>query len=220
MRHHHATPSDPERFWEEHYRDMDPEWGTRPNASLVALVEAHAPAATDAPSGRALDLGAGHGGDAVWLAGRGWVVTAVDVARTALDRVETLARAVGVSERVRTERHDLARSFPEGRFGLVTAAFFQTPLELDRGAVLRRAAAALEQGGVLLVVDHAAPPSWAPEEHHDREFSSAAVTLATIRLDEDTWSVERCERVTRYATGPNGERGELEDNLIAIRRTA
>ena len=37
--------------------------------------------------GRALDLGAGEGGDALWLAGQGWRVTATDVSQTACDRI-------------------------------------------------------------------------------------------------------------------------------------
>ena len=43
-------------------------------------------ALADLPPGRAVDLAAGEGRNAVWLASRGWDVTAVDFSRVALER--------------------------------------------------------------------------------------------------------------------------------------
>ena len=217
--HHHDAhaegPTDPAQFWEQHYDGLADDWGTRPNASLVRLVEEHAVVAPR-PGAPALDLGAGHGGDAVWLASRGWSVTAVDVSTTALRRVDALASARGVGDGVTTERHDLAESMPAGPFGLVTASFFQTPLDLDRDAVLHRASRTVSAGGWLLVVDHAAAPSWAGPGH-GHQFPTAAETLEGIDLG-DGWVVERSERVTRVGTGPDGQQGELVDNLLVARR--
>jgi len=208
-------PSDPEQFWEQHYGALADDWGTRPNASLVRLVEEHA-VVPPRPGAPALDLGAGHGGDAVWLATRGWSVTAVDVSATALARTDALAAARGVGDGVTTERRDLAESMPQGPFTLVTASFFQTPLELDRDAVLHRASRTVSPGGWLLVVDHAAAPSWA-EPGHGHEFPTAAETLEGIDLG-DGWVIERSDRVTRIGTGPDGQQGELDDNLLVARR--
>ena len=208
-------PTDPEQFWEQHYGGLADDWGTRPNASLVRLVEEHA-VAPPRPGAAALDLGAGHGGDAVWLAGRGWSVTAVDVSATALARVDALAAAHGVGDAVTTVRHDLAASMPHGPFDLVTASFFQTPLDLDRDEVLHRASRTVSAGGWLLVVDHAAAPSWAGPDH-GHVFPTAAETLDGIRLGEG-WVVVRSERVTRVGTGPDGQQGELVDNLLVARR--
>jgi SAM-dependent methyltransferase len=214
-RHPDDRPRDPAEYWEQHYGRLADDWGTRPNASLVRLVEEHV-VVPPGPGARALDLGAGHGGDAVWLAERGWSVTAVDLSATALGRVDALARARGVRDRVSTERHDLAVSMPDGPFALVTASFLQTPLELDRDAVLHRASLTVTPGGWLLVVDHAAAPSWAPIGH-GHEFPTVAATLAAIGLG-DGWLVERSERVTRTGTGPDGQKGELLDNLLVARR--
>jgi 2-polyprenyl-3-methyl-5-hydroxy-6-metoxy-1,4-benzoquinol methylase len=92
-----------EQFWEEHYGAAERIWSGRANATLVDVVQ-------DLPPGTALDLGCGEGGDAVWLALRGWQVTAVDVSRTALQRAGRHADEAGVADRVTTERHELGRS--------------------------------------------------------------------------------------------------------------
>ncbi len=124
-----GTPS--AQFWENHYRSVDPQWGTRPNAVLTDVVATLAPG-----PGTALDLGCGHGGDALWLASLGWQVTAVDVSTTALERVASAAATRGVAERVTTARHDLSRSFPDGAFDLVSACYFHTPVDVRRDQVL------------------------------------------------------------------------------------
>src|SRR5689334_23166169 len=61
-----------------------------PNGSLVAEVESRAP-------GRALEVGGGKGSDAIWLALRGWDVTAIDISQVALDLARSAADAAGVT---------------------------------------------------------------------------------------------------------------------------
>src|SRR5688500_13702544 len=142
-----STCSEAEVFWERRYASREQVWSGRANARLAEVAGPLEP-------GRALDLGCGEGADAVWLAQRGWDVTAVDVSATALERGAAAAAAVGVADRVRFERHDLARSFPAGAFDLVSAQFLQSPVELPRGEVLRSAAAAVGECGLLLIVEH------------------------------------------------------------------
>ena len=66
-------------FWDDRYRSADRLWSGDPNTALVTETE-------DLEPGAALDVGSGEGGDAVWLARRGWRVTAVDVSVVGLER--------------------------------------------------------------------------------------------------------------------------------------
>ena len=102
--------------------------------------------------GTALDLGAGDGRNAVWLAERGWRVTAVDFSAVALDRGRALAATVGVELEWRLA--DLLEWTPgPEEFDLVTLFFIHLPPD-DRHVVYARAAAAVRRGGTLLVVGH------------------------------------------------------------------
>ena len=86
----HAPPvhgGGPEE-WDARYAEADRVWSGNPNGALVAEVAGLLP-------GRALDVGCGEGADAVWLAGRGWDVTALDVSKIAIDRAVLHARHAG-----------------------------------------------------------------------------------------------------------------------------
>lgn len=68
--------------WEQLYRDEFTPWDTgRPESHLMQTV-------TDlpVPPCRALDVGCGTGGNAIWLAEQGFEVTGVDLAKTAIRR--------------------------------------------------------------------------------------------------------------------------------------
>lgn len=210
-----TSTTDSAGFWENHYAAIDDQWGTRPNAVLAEVVTALAP--EPGGGGRALDLGCGHGGDALWLASLGWDVTAVDVSTTALGRVAAGADAAGLAGLVHPSRHDLARSFPDGTFDLVTASYFHTPVEIPRDQVLRHAADAVAPGGLLVLVEHAsfAPWSWGADK--DVRFPTPDDVLASLRLG-DGWRTERCHAPRRTATGPGGETATVTDNVIAVRR--
>lgn len=201
-----------ERFWEEHYRKRDRVWSGRANPVLVDV-------AGSLPPGAALDLGCGEGGDAIWLAERGWRVTAVDVSATALERASAEATAAGVADRIDFQRHDLADSLPEGAFDLVSAQYLQSPIEFPRERVLREAASTVAPGGLLLVVTHASAPSWS-WAHQGTRFPTPEEALAALDLDPNSWRTERLGAPERRATGPNGEPGTVADNVIALRSLA
>ena len=202
-----------ETFWEDRYRASDRIWSGRPNAVLTEVVG-------DLPPGTALDLGCGEGGDAVWLAGLGWHVTAVDVSPTALSRVVAAAAERGLADRVAVEQHDLTLTFPEGSFDLVSAQFLQSPLDLPAGPLLRRAAARVAVGGRLVVVHHAAMPPWAGERHEHVAFPGAQETYDALELDPVAWTTERVGDAERFATLPDGRSGTLVDGVVVVRREA
>ncbi len=198
------------RFWEDRYR-QGRRWKGTPNVLLAETVAEMAP-------GRALDLGCGEGGDATWLAARGWRVTAVDIASTALELTAEHAAREGVADRVTTELHDLATGFPEGVFELVSAQYLQTPFDLPRARVLRRAAHALVPGGLLLVVEHGSRHPWSTVDP-DTRFPTPEEIYAELELDPAGWTPERLATPQREATGPGGQTGTVTDTVIAVRRT-
>ncbi|MFD9816530.1 class I SAM-dependent methyltransferase [Streptomyces sp. NPDC059080] len=210
-----ATPptTDPARFWEDRYRDSDRVWSGNPNPLLVREVDGLTP-------GTALELGCGEGADAVWLAGRGWHVTGVDISATALRRAAAHAAAAGVAARSAWQRHELGVTFPEGTYDLVSVQFLQSPVALDQDRVLRLAAEAVAPGGTLLLVLHGGWPSWQGE--HDHPFDAVFPTLDGV-LDRlalpETWRVVTREAVERPAPSPTGGPGTRVDLVWRLHRT-
>ncbi|NII42497.1 SAM-dependent methyltransferase [Curtobacterium flaccumfaciens] len=212
------TPgTDAEAYWTDRYGDA-PIWSGAPNASLVDTVRRLSPVRSDHPV-RALDLGSGEGGDALWLAGQGWQVTAVDIAANALARGRAQAERVGLGDRVSWVQADLATWDTDERFDLVAASFLHSSVSFPRSAVLRRATTFVAPGGHLAVVGHAGSPSWAShgEHAHAEPLVGPAEQVEQLALD-DGWSVEVAELRTRHVTGPDGEPATLEDSVVLVRR--
>jgi SAM-dependent methyltransferase len=207
----HADPhADPREFWEGFYEDRD-RWPSRPNGVLVDEAGALAP-------GRALDLGCGHGGDAIWLAERGWRVTAVDLSANALERAAERARDAGVGDAIEWQQRDLATGLPAGEWDLVSACYLHAPVALPRTAILRAAADAVAPGGTLLIVGHAGPPSWAADARMPVDLPTPDRLLDELALPAGAWTVVRSAEVERAATAPDGLPGTRPDNLLRLRR--
>jgi SAM-dependent methyltransferase len=205
-----STP-DAKETWEQHYGERDRVWSGRVNARLAEVASTLKP-------GRALDLGCGEGGDACWLAERGWYVVAVDISETALQRAAADADARGLEGRIEFQQHELSNSFPVGTYDLVSAQFLHSMVHLDRPRILNQAADAVVPGGLLLIVDHSGPPPWASKLHHHHEFPSADEVVDSLNLDATEWERLQVGTVDREATGPNGEVATLTDNVIVLRR--
>jgi SAM-dependent methyltransferase len=104
------------------------------------------------PPGRAIDLAAGEGRNAVWLAELGWDATAVDFSDIAIAKAEEMAQRRGVEiTAVVADLNDYTPA-PDG-YDLVIVAYFHVP-EVERSTILRRAAQAVAPGGKFLLVAH------------------------------------------------------------------
>ncbi|MGC5016299.1 class I SAM-dependent methyltransferase [Streptosporangium sp. DT93] len=205
-----------EEFWNGRYGESERIWSGDPNGALVGEVSGLEP-------GSALDLGCGEGGDAIWLARQGWRVTAVDISPVALERAAGHAAAVAgdVAGRIDWQRHDLATSFPEGAFDLVSAQFLHSPGDMPRERILRAAASAVAPGGVLLIVGHAGPPSW--EKEPDGRYGSLPTpqeVFESLGLPAGRWEVLVSEEHPRTQIGPDGQPGTRTDNTLKVRRLA
>jgi 2-polyprenyl-3-methyl-5-hydroxy-6-metoxy-1,4-benzoquinol methylase len=209
--HREATEVHDRAWWEERYRNAQHLWSGRANDVLVAE-------AADLPPGRALDAGAGEGGDAVWLAERGWRVTALDLSEVALERGARAAEERGLADRVEWRQADLSAELPEpGAYDLVTSAFLHPPADV-REKVVAALAAAVAPGGTLLVVNH--DPSELADglpRHARPEYFASAQELAEL-LDPAEWEVLVAERRPRAARGHEGELHEVADAVLLARR--
>ncbi len=168
--------------------------------------------------GRALDLGCGEGGDTLGLAALGWQVTAVDVSDTVLRRVQGRAQAAGLGERVSIERHDLTETVPDATFDLVSAAYLQSPIDLDRAALLRSVALTVAPGGLMLVVDHGSTAPWLWDQHPDTRFPTPAEVFTELGLPAQEWRAERLDTPSREADGPGDQIATVTDIVVAARR--
>ena len=129
--------------WDRRYAETDLVWSADPNRFVAAEL-------ADVPPGTAVDLAAGEGRNALWLASLGWRVTAVDFSAVALDKGRRIARARGLD--VEWVPADLADYTPPAA-DLVLVAYLHVPPPLWR-TVLARAVAAVAPGGTLLLVGH------------------------------------------------------------------
>jgi SAM-dependent methyltransferase len=197
------------QFWDERYRSADRIWSGNPNPRLVTVASGLKP-------GTALDAGAGEGADAIWLAQRGWRVTAVDISQVALDRG---AKAAGpeLADRITWQQADLFTWTPEKEaYDLVSAQFMHLPWA-DLQAFHRRLAYAVKPGGTLLIVGH--HPSdieVLPHRGHVADLMYPAERMATtFEQSEDLgeWEVE-ATNPARPFTDPDGNQVTLHDAIV------
>ena len=195
--------------WDARYAGSDLVWGAQPNQFVAREL-------AGVPAGRALDVGAGEGRNAIWLAGLGWRVTAVDFSAVALDRGRQLAAARGLE--VDWVQADLRVYRPEpGGFDVVLVAYIHlVPAELTE--VLHRAAAAVAPGGRIVVVGHDRANLTAgvggpqdPAVLYTAESVSAALPGLVVR---------RAEAVHRAVTTVDGERQAVDTLVHAYRASS
>ena len=148
--------TDTPEFWNELWADIE-DCGSGSDEILVRQVERLTP-------GRALDIGCGAGGNAVWLAKQAWQVTAADHSEVAIEKGKRLAAEQGVN--VEFVVTDASTYQPQGQYDLITCFYIQM-FPRQRASMLANMSKALAPGGTLLFVSHDKshpPPGWSEED--------------------------------------------------------
>jgi SAM-dependent methyltransferase len=200
--------------WDQRYAASEQVWSLGPNQFVASELDA-------LPPGRALDLACGEGRNALWLARRGWQVTALDFSAVAVERGRRLAGDLPLARPVTWQVADvLTAELPP--VDLAVLAYFQL-VEDERRTAVRRAWAALDPGGTLLVVAHDSTNltegTGGPQD--PRVLYTAEDVLAD--LDGEQVEVVRAERVARVVAAADDHRGEPDrtawDALVHLRRS-
>ena len=195
----------PAAFWDRRYRDTERLWSQNANALLVDF-------AAGLPPGRALDVGAGEGRNAIWLARSGWRVTALDVSKVGLERAAKRAAEEGVE--LDCVASDWREHTPSSPVDLAVISFMH-PHPGERATMFEWARESLVPGGHLFTVgvdlaEHGrrGPPD--PERLYTPERLREALS---------SFEVLRCEGVAYEGESREGRRS-VRDVVATARRPA
>jgi ubiquinone/menaquinone biosynthesis C-methylase UbiE len=210
------------REWDERYAATELLWSAGPNQFVATEL-------ADLEPGRAVDLAAGEGRNAIWLAERGWEVTAVDFSLVGLDKGR---QALSRHPRGRDLHVDWVQAdvldFDAGPVGfdLALVAYLQLAAA-ERRVALRRAFALLVPGGTLLVIAH--------DSTNITEGTGGPTDPAVLftaeevlgDLDGERFEVIRAERVGRQVLAADDGTGRHRaepartayDSLVRLVRT-
>ncbi len=194
--------------WNERHAGGDFE-GRGPNPTLMQALAHVTP-------GRALELGAGSGTNAAWLAKNGWQVTAVDWSAVALANARRQADEAGVTLDLQ-ERNVFEWQPPEAAFDLVLLVYLHLPPP-QRRLVYPVAARAVAPGGRMVVIGHDrsnAIPGQPSRPDPERLFTAAELADELTAADSGL-VVERAEVVRQ---DPPPEHNPI-DALLVLRRSA
>lgn len=200
--------------WDARYAATDLVWSVTPNQFVAAEVADLAP-------GSAVDLAAGEGRNAIWLASRGWDVVAVDYSSVGLAKGRRLAEDQQLPGSVSWVCADATTWESAPVHDLVVIAYLQLPAD-ERRAAVRRGFAALRPGGTLLVVAHdttnLAEGTGGPQD------ASVLMTAEDVLgdLTGEDLEVVRAGRVARTVDDGHGEEPARTawDCLVRVVRTA
>lgn len=216
-----------EKIWDERYRSAPLIWSGEPNEQLVAEV-------SDLKPSTALDVGCGEGADAIWLATRGWRVTAVDISSVALERAKAVEVAPDVMQRIEWVHADLVASAPSAgsapsplaatspscplaasSYDLVSA-FFMQQVKDRREMLFRAIAAAVKPGGTLLIVGHHPDDLKTGVRRPPAEMLYTPDEIAAL-LDPNKWNIE-VNAVRERTIEKDGANATVYDAVLRARR--
>ncbi|WP_325003405.1 class I SAM-dependent methyltransferase [Intrasporangium sp.] len=199
--------------WDARYAATDLVWSATPNLWVAEIVGG-------LPPGRALDVAAGEGRNAIWMVEQGWDVVAADYSPVAVDRMRRLAadRLGDRAARLTALVADATQPAPGGpaAYDLVLFSYLQLPEDEWRRA-LRAGVEATRVGGRVLVVAHAlrnltegwGGPSDPAVLHDPDDVAASAEGLAV--------EVESAQLRRRPVSTEDGEREAL-DTVVILRR--
>ena len=195
--------------WDERYAASELVWSRDPNQFVAAEL-------ADLPTGTAVDLAAGEGRNAIWLASRGWSATAVDFSQVALDKGARLAAEAGID--VTWVCADATTWQPPAPVDLVVVAYLQLPAD-DRRRAVRSAGRMLAPGGTLLLVAH--DSTNLTEGTGGPQDPAVLMTAEEVLgdLDGERFEVRRAERVPREVAQPDGSTRTAYDALVRVVRS-
>lgn len=201
------------RDWDERYAAHDLVWSAEPNQFVAELVGA-------LPPGRAIDVAAGEGRNAIWMVEQGWTVTAADYSDVAIQRARALAdkRLGDRASSLTTVVADATAPLPggPGAYDLALFSYLQLPASMLRDA-LAAGIDAVRPGGHVVVVAHAGRNLehgyGGPSDRavlYDPEEVSTAVADQPVEVESSQIRVRRVET-------EQGAREAL-DTVVVLRR--
>jgi SAM-dependent methyltransferase len=205
--------------WDLRYADAALVWSSRPNQFVESEL-------ADLSPGRAIDVAAGEGRNALWLAERGWDVTALDFSLVGLDKGRELQAR---HERGRDLHIDwvhadaLQYDAGERTYDLAVLAYLQLPAD-ERRVAVRRSFLSLRDGGTLFVVAH--DSTNITEGTGGPQYPEVLYTAEDVLadLDGERFEVVRAERVSREVPAPEDAPDQTPrtayDALVRVVRTS
>ncbi len=191
--------------WNHRYETAEYIWHAEPNRFVAEYLG-------DVTPGEAIDLAAGEGRNAVWLADRGWKVTAVDFSEVGLTKARRLADDRGVE--IETITADATTWEPASPVDLVVLAYLQLPSEVQR-SVLRRVADWVRPSGTVFVIAH--DRSNVADGHGGPSAEDVCYDVERTTAALEALEIDRAEVVERRVDTPDGERVALDTLVIAHR---
>jgi SAM-dependent methyltransferase len=192
-------------IWNERYASKDYVW----TITVNQFVEANL---ADLEPGTAIDLGAGEGRNAVWLATLGWQVAAVDYSPVGLEKGRRLAADHEVEDKIDFIVGDAVEWQPTEPVDLVVLSYLQLP-EDQRAMVLEHAAGWLRPGGTVFVIAH-------DVSNVADGYGGPPTTAVCYTVDECVAAFAGLEITTaevaeRHVDTPNGVKVALDTLVIA-----
>jgi SAM-dependent methyltransferase len=196
-------------FWDQRYAGGDLAYGEAPNEFLAQMAD-RLPI-----SGSALDIGAGEGRNALFLASRGLDLLAVDQSAVGMQKAQRLAQERGLT--LRTRAVDL-QDFDAERnsFDVISSIFVHLPATL-RAAVHKRVADWLKPGGVFLLESYA--PDQIERGTGGPKDPSLLAALETILRELVGLEVEHQAALVRNVSEGRFHTGEASVVQILARKT-